>query len=505
MNKMIFSELTEKYKDVTDTFNAIYSLKSENEEEIENIYQLIKTKLMETNTISLSYVLSGICNAEKFRNRYMKSYYGIFKKLVDEFKPKEIPHISILFDYLIYKETGVVYDVKHKLNFKNFMASNSLSSYENDELYKSIINNDKESFIIQTGKEGFNANKVYDNGLFSTDIIQYTLLELCCYYGAVDCFKILRSNYKSEITDECLLLSFLSGIPDIVNECLKYQQPTEKCMKYAIISHNIDFVCFLMNEYGLEIDLDYCCKFNNLQALLIYLDQTNDIEKCFVYSSCFGNSLIEYFLAQGVNINSRDQLGRTALHIATLYNNIESLELLISKGIDINGKDEFGRTAVYFAAENNLVDILKVLFSHGADINAVNTTKRSALHVATLNRCKEAIEFLVSHGAEINAYDNFNNSPLHIAVGNSWIDISRLFISNGAEVNCKNQNGRTCLHIAACNNNKEAAELLISSGADVNAKDIFEETPLQAASHYNNQAVIEVLISHGAEPATKVD
>ncbi|EAY05189.1 hypothetical protein TVAG_058460 [Trichomonas vaginalis G3] len=158
------------------------------------------------------------------------------------------------------------------------MSSNSLNSYENDELYKSIMKNDKESFIIQTGKEGFDENKVYDNGLFSTDNLQYTLLELCCYYGAVDCFKILRSKYKSEITDECLMLSFLSGIPDIVNECLKYKQPTEKCMKYAIISHNIDFVCFLMNEYGLEIDLNYCCKFNNLQALLIYLDQTNDIE-----------------------------------------------------------------------------------------------------------------------------------------------------------------------------------------------------------------------------------
>ena len=36
---------------------------------------------------------------------------------------------------------------------------------------------------------------------------------------------------------------------EIMSECLKYQNPNEKCMEYAIISHNIDFVTFLMNEY----------------------------------------------------------------------------------------------------------------------------------------------------------------------------------------------------------------------------------------------------------------
>ncbi|KAI5550271.1 protein ubiquitination, partial [Trichomonas vaginalis G3] len=53
-----------------------------------------------------------------------------------------------------------------------------------------------------------------------------------------------------------------------MSECLKYQKPNEKCMEYAIISHNIDFVTFLMNEYNMEIDLDYCGWYNNLESFL---------------------------------------------------------------------------------------------------------------------------------------------------------------------------------------------------------------------------------------------
>ncbi|EAY10925.1 hypothetical protein TVAG_260100 [Trichomonas vaginalis G3] len=102
-----------------------------------------------------------------------------------------------------------------------------------------------------------------------------------------------------------------------MSECLKIQEPDYDCMEYAIISHNIDFVTFLMNVYNIEIDLFYCGWFNNLESFLVYFDQTNDINKCFVDSAMFDTpSLLEYFLSHGANINEKDNNGRTALHIA---------------------------------------------------------------------------------------------------------------------------------------------------------------------------------------------
>ncbi|EAY07698.1 hypothetical protein TVAG_273820 [Trichomonas vaginalis G3] len=75
-----------------------------------------------------------------------------------------------------------------------------------------------------------------------------------------------------------LQLSFLGGNPDIMSECLKCHKPDKECMEYAIMSHNIDFVTFLMNEHEIPIDVDDCIRYDNIQAFLIHYDQTNDIK-----------------------------------------------------------------------------------------------------------------------------------------------------------------------------------------------------------------------------------
>ncbi|EAX84476.1 hypothetical protein TVAG_579780 [Trichomonas vaginalis G3] len=92
-------------------------------------------------------------------------------------------------------------------------------------------------------------------------------------------------------------------------------------MKYAFISHNIDFVTFLMNEFNLEISLEECEIYNNLDSFLVYFDQTNDISKCFAYSSMFNiPPFWEYFLSLGADINAKNDNGETALFGAASNN-----------------------------------------------------------------------------------------------------------------------------------------------------------------------------------------
>ncbi|EAX97812.1 hypothetical protein TVAG_157970 [Trichomonas vaginalis G3] len=210
------------------------------------------------------------------------------------------------------------------------------------------MNNDKDKFIIFTERDEFDKNQKLESDLYPNSKKRYSLLALCCYHRAVDCFKLLRSKFNSKITQKCLEFSFLVGNPEIMSECLKYQTPNEKCMKYAIISHNIDFVTFLMNEYNIEIDLKYCGIHKNLDSFLVYFDQTNDINKCFVYSSIFNiPSLLEYFLSFGANINEENEVGNTALHIAAFNNSMEAVKALISHGANINEKNRYGKTALF--------------------------------------------------------------------------------------------------------------------------------------------------------------
>ncbi|EAY07127.1 hypothetical protein TVAG_342910 [Trichomonas vaginalis G3] len=195
----------------------------------------------------------------------------------------------------------------------------------------------------------------------------FSLLELCCYHKAVQCFKLLRTKFNLSITRMCLNFSFLSGNPEIMNECLKFKTPDKKCMKYAIISHNIDFVTYLMNEHNIKIDLASCCRFLNLNAFFIYVDQANEINRCFAFSGGFNSlSFCLYFSYKGVDVNAANEKGRTALHYAAKYNSLEIAQYLISKGIDVNARDIKGYNSLSCAFYQQNFEMLDLLKSHGA-------------------------------------------------------------------------------------------------------------------------------------------
>ena len=126
-----------------------------------------------------------------------------------------------------------------------------LAIHEEQSIHRAIIYDDIKSFISFTEMNGFNKNQMIKNTFNSPSTDDgYSLLELCCYHGAVNCFKFLRTKFDSKITFLCLQFSFLGGNPDIMSECLKSQKPNFGSMTYALISHNIDFVTFLINEYN---------------------------------------------------------------------------------------------------------------------------------------------------------------------------------------------------------------------------------------------------------------
>ncbi|EAY17597.1 ankyrin repeat protein, putative [Trichomonas vaginalis G3] len=464
---------------------------------------MIATELIDSKKYPPKNIIRDILNIIPYNNRYTKSYLYLAKLIYDNYHVKEVKSRRINIDILFYKEYGINSD---KNGYFGEINSENLNIHADDTIYRAIMYNDLEKFIFFTEREEFDKDQKLMSDLYPYEIKRYlssykgySLLELCCYHGAVDCFKLLRTKFNSEITETCLKFSFLRGNPEIMSECLKYKKPDYQCMEYAIISHNIDFVTFLINEYKIEIDLGYSGIYNNLESFLVYFDQTNDINKCFVYSTLFDfPSLSEYFFSHGAEINTKFKYGETALHAAIYRNNKEMSDFLISHGANINEKDRDEQTAIHYSATNNNKEIAELLLSHGANINEKDKNGTTALHYAAKNNRKEIVELLISHGANVNEKEKNGRTALHYAAKNNRKEIVELLILQGADINEKDNLGKTALHYSATNNNKEIAELLLSHGANINEKDGGEQTALHYAVYFNSKEISVLLISRGA-------
>ncbi|EAY18014.1 hypothetical protein TVAG_113580 [Trichomonas vaginalis G3] len=279
-----YSELRSMFKYYIDLYNTLYQLKTTNEQDLSSIYKKIKSDLIESKIYLPSKIMEHILNIIPFNNRYAKSYLYLAKLIFDDYDVRELRNIGNLDNgiYMFYKEYGI------KLADYRFEDKAYIDIYAENTIYRAIMDNNIERFIFITENNNFDKDQKLEDDLHDLYFVTYeklTLLELYCYYGAVDCFKLLRTKFNSKITQQCLQLSFLGGNAELMSECLKYQTPNKKCMECAIISHNIDFVSFLMNEYNIEIDLLSCGDFNNLESFLVYFDRTNNVDECFFFSN----------------------------------------------------------------------------------------------------------------------------------------------------------------------------------------------------------------------------
>ncbi len=70
---------------------------------------------------------------------------------------------------------------------------------------------------------------------------------------------------------------------------------------------------------------------------------------------------LSLFLEGGMDINARNEAGRTALMEACRQGRLEAVRILLSAGADVNLEDEAGSTALHMAVENGNTDIISLI------------------------------------------------------------------------------------------------------------------------------------------------
>ena len=243
-----------------------------------------------------------------------------------------------------------------------------------------------------------------------------------------------------------------------------------------------------------------------------YTPLQTSIEYCGGIEECSKKEMFDLLIARGANIEAGSS-GMSALQIALVNNRKNMADVLIAKGAggagsDVNLRDRDGKTALHKAADWNNVDAARELIGKGADVNARDNSGSTPLHIAANAGGLEVAEILIANGADINAIDKSGATPLFWAMAAAatrparaakYMAVFSLLIEKGVNINAGYKDGWTFLRDAVANGNKEAVEILLKKGVDVNYRNRNGKTPLQMATETNKTEIAELLKKYGAQ------
>jgi ankyrin repeat protein len=211
--------------------------------------------------------------------------------------------------------------------------------------------------------------------------------------------------------------------------------------------------------------------------------------------------LAAYLLQHGADCNARDKYGLTPLMevCRSRYEQDELISLLCkySQG-DINTTDNKGNTALHIAGGNNIAHLQALLRYLQIDVNRKNDLDENVLHVVISYDNFPKLQLLLQQlNIDVNAKNNEEESVLHYAMraGNLRI-IQALLEHPSIDVNVQDKKGNGALHWAIRHNNVPLVERLLGLGKkiDVNMRNKKGDTALHIALKYGWWPIAQVLL-----------
>jgi ankyrin repeat protein len=214
--------------------------------------------------------------------------------------------------------------------------------------------------------------------------------------------------------------------------------------------------------------------------------------------------LVNGFLDAGMDPNSKNTQGLTALTFAIQNSNSKTVRIL-SKKANINMKDEQGDAPLHLAIRLGHEEIIKDLLDAKADVNVTGrhgeVKNQSPLYAALLVPNEKLFKQLLELGADPNIADSEGAFPLSEACIRRGADVEtvRLLLAHKADPNKRESNGATSLIYAAQNSGidaetrKSILKLLLEKGADKSIKDNTGKDALAWATEVENMDAVEVL------------
>lgn len=249
--------------------------------------------------------------------------------------------------------------------------------------------------------------------------------------------------------------------------------------------------------------------------------------------------VVQDMLRQGMNPNTADYDGRTALMIAAYKGRKDVVLALLFAGADTSLKDARGFDVMIEGARGSREDIIDVLRRSGAKTGISIMLQASLLCKATYEGKLDRLELLLKAGCNPDAHDYDGQTALHVAAAEGSLAAARVLLEAGATLTIKDRWGYTALDVAhkvgaaplvelltaqvppdvaavsaegwrrerteaalaaARYGDTAALTRLLNRGCPVDASDYDGRSLLHVAVHNKQEAVVKQLLAAGADP-----
>jgi uncharacterized protein len=214
---------------------------------------------------------------------------------------------------------------------------------------------------------------------------------------------------------------------------------------------------------------------------------------------------VKGFFEAGMNPNSKNRVGETALTYAILNAEPNTVKAVAEKA-DINMQDNFGQAPLHLALSKQKEEIFEYLLDEkNADVNVPGAKERlknqTALYLAVTRGREDLVQKLLDKGADPNIADAEGAVPLAEACIGTRLNqnIIKMLIDKGAKVNHQEKNGATPLIYIAANkqttpeNRQAVVKMLLDAGADKKIKDTKGKTALDWSKETGTKDVADLL------------
>lgn len=311
-------------------------------------------------------------------------------------------------------------------------------------------------FLAVHGKDPVTARRLLQKGAIVDDRFVNLFIEHRENDIAWDNFHNILEHAKNTSLGEesraralrCALKAHNSGVTELFplnarsgTDKNDQNRHSEASLRTAAEYGQVEAVLRLLDDHGVDVD---AAEENTFLTALHYASMKDQLE------------VVQVLLERGASPSKADCFGKTALHYCVEEEQCRCLPYFLKKGVDVTVTDKKNLTVWHRAILENNVEALKILLSHVTSekprIELKGSKEIPLMSCASRRGSAEAVSLLLDAGCSAFDLDLDGCTALHHAAKAGSPEVVRLLVAQGVDTSAKTYDGSSAVHYAIMGN-----------------------------------------------------